>query len=289
MVEVILLGIAQDAGVPQAGCGCDRCVQALTDSSMRAQAACLGFIDRDSNQYWLIDATPDFKDQLGFMMAAAPDRRFGGILLTHLHMGHYTGLIHLGEEAANLKDVPLYCTRSVWSFLKANAPWSRLISGGNLTWKEVVPGVEFFPAEKVQIQAYEVPHRCPDGETLAYGLHGQEKRLIYCPDIDSWEAWEIDLKSFLSVYEIALLDGTFFDHDEVPGRKLASIPHPTVLETMDILDEPDRDIVFIHLNHTNPLLSPGEARETAVRRGFRVGFEGQRWDLGPAWPELNYS
>lgn len=31
----------------------------------------------------------------------------GGILLTHAHTGHYTGLLQLGKEGADMKNIPV--------------------------------------------------------------------------------------------------------------------------------------------------------------------------------------
>ena len=97
-VEAILLGIAQDAGVPQAGCYCFNCMRARSHPSQRQYTVCLGLIDRVDKQTWLIDATPDFREQLHILHQAAPDCQLNGIILTHLHMGHYTGLVFVGPE-----------------------------------------------------------------------------------------------------------------------------------------------------------------------------------------------
>jgi pyrroloquinoline quinone biosynthesis protein B len=279
MVEVRLLGIAQDAGVPQAGCNCTLCQGARNDYSLRERAVSLAVIDRKANQYWVIDATPDFKDQFGQLLDAVPECSLGGILLTHLHMGHYTGIIHLGEEAANLHLVPLYCTRQMANFLLRNAPWSGLCKSGNVELREISSAEVLVLSDQLRIHPYEVPHRPAEAETLAFGIQGPKRRLFYCPDIDSWKAWDQDLRGIISEYDIALLDGTFYSADEVPGRDISEIPHPTVLETMDILEGVDREMVFIHLNHTNPLLVSEMVRDAVRTRGFQVGFEGQIWDL----------
>jgi len=95
-VEAILLGIAQDGGVPHTGCECANCSRAWTDPSLRRFAACLALIDRANHTSWLIDATPDFREQLHALRRLAPDCPLSGIILTHAHIGHYAGLIHLG-------------------------------------------------------------------------------------------------------------------------------------------------------------------------------------------------
>ena len=55
---------------------------------------------------------------------------------------------------------------------------------------------------------------------------------------------------------LRLLDATF-DGNELPGRDMADIPHPFVLESMELFSElsaaDKAKVWFIHLNHTNPL------------------------------------
>ncbi len=56
-----MLGIAQDGGVPHAGCDRDCCKNAWEHEAFRRKAACLGIVDPLSGQRWMIDASPDFK------------------------------------------------------------------------------------------------------------------------------------------------------------------------------------------------------------------------------------
>ncbi len=190
MVEAILLGVAQDAGVPQAGCNCLRCRGARQNPDQRERVVSLAIVDRSLKRYWIIDATPDFRDQLGYLLDYVPDCKLDGIFLTHLHMGHYSGLIHLGEEAANLKEIPLYCTAAVGKFLKANAPWSALLDNGNLKINNIAPDVVIPLSDSLGILPMEVPHRATPGETLAFVVQGLQKRLFYCPDIEFLDFFE---------------------------------------------------------------------------------------------------
>ena len=121
-VEAILLGTAQDGGVPQAGCYCANCGPARTDPSRRRLVACLGLVDHAARQSWLIDATPDFREQLHALHNLAPDCPLAGVVLTHAHVGHYAGLIHLGHEAWGTRDLPVYASPRMASFLRHNAP-----------------------------------------------------------------------------------------------------------------------------------------------------------------------
>lgn len=65
---------------------------------------------------------------------------------------------------------------------------------------------------------------------------------------------------------------------------MSQIPHPFVVESMARFAElPAAErakIVFIHLNHTNPLLDPGSEETAEVERaGFRVAQTGDVFRL----------
>lgn len=278
MVTVILLGIAQDGGIPQAGCGCRNCRRAWWDPGFRFPVACLGLADEAEGKSWIIDATPHFPAQLRMLTSLFPTCRFAGILLTHAHVGHYVGLIHLGKEVQDLKGLPLYVSRRMARFLEENAPWSGLVQRGNVELELIEPGKAFALSPRLSVTPIPVPHRDEYSDTLAFSVQGTVKRLFYCPDIDSWDRWDRDLRGFLSEVDIALLDGTFFSPEEI-GRRMGEVPHPPVHETVRELNGTACDVRFIHLNHTNPLLHPGPERSWLHRHGFRVGRVGDRWSL----------
>ena len=79
------------------------------------------------------------------------------------------------------------------------------------------------------------------------------------------------------------LDGTFWHSDELKGRVQSNVPHPPVRETLDLIGkrrEGDPRIVFIHLNHTNPLHYP-DSKEyiELINLGWEVGEEGMEFNL----------
>lgn len=275
-VEAVVLGIAQDGGVPHLGCRQKLCVETRSDPSKRRHVASLGLIDGVSGKRFLIDATPDFESQVS-RLGGLPD----GILLTHAHIGHYLGLAQLGREVANTKEMPVYCTASMASFLRENRPWSRLVQSKNISIHEIEPDKEFALTENVRATALRVPHRDEDSDTVAYVVAGPARKLLWLPDIDKWEKWDRRIEDVLKTVDTAFLDGTFFSADEIPGRSIAEIPHPLVPETISRLSTEERraKIFFVHLNHTNRLLwDRGEARRL-LDKGFGVAAEGQRLAL----------
>ena len=280
MIEAILLGAAQDAGLPQAGCDCPRCRAAHADPSRRQYVVSLGLIDQESGQTWMIDATPDFRQQWALLQQAAPACRLAGILLTHAHMGHYTGLIHLGREAWNTRRLPVYATPRMCAFLMRNQPWQQLAKFGNIALHLSPPGQSIQLASGLTATPVAVPHRDEWSDTLAYYVHGPERSLFFCPDIDDWDRWDRSLPDLLADVDVALLDGAFFSPAEIPGRNIAEIPHPLATDTAERAAGAACDVRLVHLNHTNPLWDDGPERAWVAERGVGVGATGDRWRLG---------
>jgi pyrroloquinoline quinone biosynthesis protein B len=265
--------------VPQAGCACANCRRAWADPTWRQFVACLALVDHASKQSWLIDATPDFREQLHALREIAPDCPLSGIALTHAHVGHYAGLIHLGREVMGVKDLPLYATPRLADFMRTNAPWSQLVALRNVALRPLSPGVEIQLSSNLWLTPLLVPHRDELADTVAFVVRGPTRRLFYCPDIDAWERWDHDLREFVARHDVALLDATFFSAGELAGRDMGEVPHPLATDTARRLAGVDCDVRLIHLNHSNPLLAPGPEWDWLAARGMRVGASGDRWVL----------
>lgn len=278
-IEAILLGIAQDAGIPQIGCDCVNCTAVRTGESPRGFTVALGLIDHSQQQFWIIDATPHFSEQYDRLRALNPGYRFAGLLLTHAHIGHYTGLIYLGRECMNSHALPVYATQQMGDFLRSHAPWSQLVAINNIAIQTIIPETPLALSPHLQVTPLAVPHRGEFTDTLAFLIHGPRRTLFYCPDIDRWEVWRDDLREFLDGVDVALVDGSFFSGDELPGRDMRLIPHPLVTDTVARAQGTQCDVRFIHLNHTNPLLRSGPERRWLEEQGFGVAHQGERWHL----------
>ncbi|HEU5101002.1 MAG TPA: MBL fold metallo-hydrolase [Roseiflexaceae bacterium] len=233
--EALLLGTAQDAGVPHIGCDCRTCALARRDPRQRQLPASLALMDHHAGASWVIDATPAFPEQLDMLHEHAPRCRLAGVLLTHAHIGHYTGLMYLGREALNASAVPVYASAVLCAYLTANGPWSQLVALGNINLRPFTAAVPVRLSEHLRVTPMQVPHRAEFSDTMAYLVRGSTRSLFYCPDIDRWEQWSESLPHFLETVDVALLDGTFFSAAELPGRDLTEIPHPPVRETAELL------------------------------------------------------
>ena len=85
---IVILGIAQDAGYPQIGCNKECCKKVYEGKAKRQMVSSIAIVDPVSKQKWVIDATPDFPEQLKLL-----DKYPGylsGIMLTNAHIGNYT-------------------------------------------------------------------------------------------------------------------------------------------------------------------------------------------------------
>jgi pyrroloquinoline quinone biosynthesis protein B len=274
---VVVLGIAQDGGYPQAGCRRADCVSAF-ESGKGEKVASLGIVDPSSGERWIIDATPDFPKQLHALERVAGPPRPGapildGILLTHAHIGHYLGLAHLGREVIGARRVPVFVMPRMRTFLETNGPWSQLVKLENISITTLEEGRRIALNERIAITPLLVPHRDEYSETVGFLVHGPSRSILWLPDIDKWEKWSLHIEDVVASVDVAYLDATFYSEDELPGRNLSEIPHPTVEETMARFSGlPSKSkIRFIHLNQSNPLLRD--------RAGFPVAREGDREGL----------
>jgi len=285
---VMVLGTAQDGGYPQAGCAKPACTPAWNDPAAKRFVASVALVDPASGKRWLFDATPDFRDQLHLLDSAYPvDGKapgLSGIFLTHAHIGHYTGLMMLGREVMGASAVPVYVLPRLKAFLETNGPWDQLVRLENISLVPLQADDVTPLTESIAVRTLVVPHRDEYSETAGFIIEGPRRKVLFIPDIDKWERWATRIEELVRQVDVAYVDGTFFEEGEIPGRNMANIPHPFIVETMGRLAElPDSErakVRFIHLNHTNPALLPdSEARHQVLSRGFRLAEQGEVVDL----------
>lgn len=283
-VVIRVLGVAQDGGVPQLGCTCERCRRALADPAFRRSVASIGIITEERHVY-LIDATPDVRTQVARLLKGVdrtginPRNPIDGIFLTHAHMGHYTGLMHFGFESLSSDRIPVFCTASMADFLRTNAPWDLLVSKENIALSECAPEKPVTLPGEASVLPVPVPHRQEYTDTVGFVISANERSLLYIPDIDRWNEWTDDLPGEFSKYDFVMIDGTFYSGNELRGRDMTKIPHPPIARTMEMLkgrmDLRKTKIYFTHFNHTNPILDPdGKTKKHIAGEGFHCAEEG---------------
>ncbi|MDH3648010.1 MAG: MBL fold metallo-hydrolase [Gammaproteobacteria bacterium] len=286
---LVVLGIAQDGGVPQTG---DTKHAAWRNPALRRLVVSLALVDPQSEERWLFEATPDLKEQLNRLDTIAPvsarSPGLSGIFLTHAHIGHYTGLAQLGHEALGARAVPVYVMPRFAEFLETNGPWNQLVRYENIKLDRLQDGVPLRLNKRLTVTPFLVPHRQEYSEVVGFRIEGPACTVIFLPDIDSWETWDeqgTHIEELIADADIAYVDATFYDNGEIPGRDMSGFPHPFIRHSMQRFSRlPANErakIRFIHLNHTNPALYAGsDARKEIMARGFRVAAEMERIPLG---------
>jgi pyrroloquinoline quinone biosynthesis protein B len=245
--ELVVLGRAQDAGIPQLGCRQGICAEIHRGTKPTEKVSSLGLIDRASGTAYVFDATPDFPAQVHALTGGALP---AGLFLTHAHIGHYTGLMYLGRESVNAKAVPIYATPRMRDYLRANGPWSQLVSLANIELRPVQYDAATSLPGGVRVTAFKVPHRDEYSDTVGYRIDGPRKSAVFIPDIDQWERWDRSIRALADTVDYLLVDGTFASAGEI-NRPIAEIPHPLMPHTRELLKGTKAALWFIHLNHTN--------------------------------------
>jgi len=263
--ELVVLGIAQDAGIPQLGCDQALCRSIRDGKRKPERVSSLGLVNRAIGRAYLFDSTPDMVSQLGTLTGGkAP----AGVFLTHAHIGHYTGLMYFGRESMDTKGVPVHGTERMVRYLTGNAPWSQLVTRNNIALKALTPDTAVVLDAGVRVTPFVVPHRDEFTDTVGYLIERGARRALFIPDIDQWSNWPRSIRELVEGVDLAFLDGTFASADELPGRSIADIPHPLMPSTRELLRGARGRVWFIHLNHTNREIA---ARDVA-RDGERFPF-----------------
>ncbi len=192
--------------------------------------------------------------------------------------------MHLGREVMGAKAVPVYAMPRMRNFLSTNGPWSQLVRSQNITLQPLQHDSVIVLNARLKITPILVPHRDEYTETVGFRITGPQRAALFIPDIDKWEKWERRIEDEIAQVEVAYLDGTFYAEGEIPGRNMAEIPHPFMVESLARLSSLPKNekakIRFIHLNHTNPALnSQSEAHDHIHSLGFRITREQERANL----------
>jgi pyrroloquinoline quinone biosynthesis protein B len=254
---------------------------------LQRRVSCLAIVDPATSERWMIDATPDFPSQLRALDDIAPITSqpiLAGIFLTHGHIGHYSGLMHLGREVMGARDISVHVMPRMREFLSTSGPWDQLIRLRNIILQPLQDGVRVKLNERISVLPFLVPHRDEYTETVGFRITGPQRSVVFIPDIDKWDKWTTRIEDLLSEVDRAYLDGTFYSDGEVPGRAMPEIPHPFIVESMQrfsVLPATEKAKVrFIHLNHTNPgLREESEAARRIKDAGFKIAHEGERFEL----------
>ena len=286
-VSVTILGTAQDGGIPQAGCSCQRCLDAHRDLKLRKYPVSLGILGVDGTKH-IIEITKNLSEQL---VIWTPDKNElfipETVSITHLHLGHVEGIGQLGKPVMGLREVDVYLSPKNKDVFDNRSDILLMEDEGNIRTHSKNFYHPFEPKDGCgfSLQFIPIPHRSELGDNAAIIIKAEGKSILFMPDQDSWGDTldyhsKENIRDFLKMFDIdeALIDGTFWSMDELPRRDISKIPHPTIQETIQLLGskrEGDPEISFLHLNHSNPVNDLGsEQRKVVEGNGWKISEMG---------------
>ena len=291
-VSVTILGTAQDGGIPQAGCSCQRCLDAHRDLKLRKYPVSLGILGVDGTKH-IIEITKNLSEQL---VIWTPDKNElfipETVSITHLHLGHIEGIGQLGKPVMGLREVDIYLSPNNKDIFDNRSDIVLMEDEGNIRTHSKNFYHPFEPKDGCgfSLQFIPIPHRSELGDNAAIIIKAEEKSILFMPDQDSWSDTldyhsKDNIRDFLKKFDIdeALIDGTFWSMDELPRRDISKIPHPTIQETIQLLGRKrkgDPEISFLHLNHSNPVNDLGsEQRKVVEENGWKISEMGDVLNL----------
>ena len=165
------------------------------------------------------------------------------------------------------------------SYLEENAPFTQLIKLNNIKLKLIEESAAVQLNKNISITPFLVPHRNEFSETVGYSIQSTRKKVLYIPDIDAWDDWEMDINKMIKKHDIAFLDGTFYDKTELKRRNIEDVPHPSIKESIKrfspLVAIDRKKVNFTHLNHSNNVLRfDSKERNEVIKQGFEIASDG---------------
>jgi pyrroloquinoline quinone biosynthesis protein B len=302
-VHVILLGTAAGGGFPQWNCWCPPCRVARADPHRaipRSQSSAA--ISADGARWFLLNASPDVRDQVGRLSRSSPAGTrhvpLEGIVLTDAELDHTLGIVLL-REARRLRLVATDAVRRVLEQDSRILAVTRAFA--DVTVDEMVPdralGLCYGDGipSGLRVVCFPVPAGPPrfaseerSGHTVGLVIR-DERSGRSCAFVPGCGGVDDALLERLGAVDLVLFDGTFWTDDELIGlgigeRSAREMDHLPVSGPGGSLEHlrrlPSQHRVYTHINNTNPMLiedSPERALVEAA--GLRIGFDGMRFTL----------
>lgn len=113
-MKIRFLGTGTSTGIPEIGCTCKVCLsQDKRDKRLRASV-----LIEEKGRNILIDCGPDFREQ----MLELPFRKIDGVLLTHEHYDHVSGMDDL-RPFCRFGDVRIFAENKVSNSIQRRMPY----------------------------------------------------------------------------------------------------------------------------------------------------------------------
>jgi pyrroloquinoline quinone biosynthesis protein B len=298
-----LLGAAAGGGLPQWNCGCQNCHDARIGRIPRLTQSSVAIRD-DAGCWFIINASPDLPVQILNCSDLWPKSNslrgssISGVLLTNADLDHVLGLLSLREGT----KLHIYATKTVRETLEQGLNLTSIMEAFcGVSWHEIsssdpIPLIQTNGMESsLSVRVIHLPGEKPlfagnisasSGHSVAYYIEDRQTRgrLLVAPDVARSNQL---LNQAMMESDAVIFDGTFWSEDELqrvkPGaRTAAEMGHMTIKDSsMALLGSlPARHKIYIHINNTNPILSPDSTARAAVQAAnLQVGYDGLEFDL----------
>jgi pyrroloquinoline quinone biosynthesis protein B len=305
MLRVVVLGAAAGGGVPQWNCGCAICVKARGDQPELRSTQCSVAISADGDHWFLINASPDLRQQLIATKQLRPKAGqlrhtpIAGVILTNGEVDAVAGLLSMREGS----PFTIYAHPGVLAILKANSIFN-VLSEANVKRQPIAIDEPFEPrlpdgtGSGIEILPFAVPGKVAwylrdtslpggrgdeVGDTI--GLRIRDKAtdkyvffLAACARVSA------QLKARLAGAALLFFDGTVWRDDEMIAAGLGQkrgqdMGHIAMSGTDGAIESLaglaiDRKL-FLHINNSNPaLLATSEERKALELAGWQIPADG---------------
>jgi pyrroloquinoline quinone biosynthesis protein B len=284
-VRVRVLGSAAGGGFPQWNCHCGTCAAARAGVRARARTQSSLAIRGDDGPWFLVNASPDLREQLETLRVAPADEvrasPIAGVLLTDAEIDHTAGLLLLRESASPLR---VFGEAGIEHALRDTIV-RMLERFCGVDWQTLEPGrASSLDGSSLVLEPFHA------GDVQASGLVLRDRATggvaTYVPALARLDDGVL---ARLADSDLVLVDGTFWRDDElgrlgISSRTALDMGHVPLsgpggtLEALARLERPRKALV--HINNTNPiLLEDSPEREEVVRAGVEVAYDGLEVDL----------
>ena len=301
MLRVVVLGAAAGGGVPQWNCGCRVCQAARSKHpELQGTQASLA-ISADHHHWFLINASPDLRQQLIATPQLHPARGqlrhspIAGVILTNGEIDAIAGLLSMREGS----PFTIYAHAKVLETLRSNSVFN-VLSEKNVKRQAIEVGQAFEPAlpdesrSGIEILPFSVTgksawylegERAEDSRGDTLGLRITDKATgKYFYFLAACAHMTDDLRSRIEGAPLVFFDGTVWRDDELiaaglsdkTGQAMGHIAMSGELGAIAAL----RGLgiakkVFLHINNSNPAwLLDSEERSTVEKAGWQVPCDG---------------
>jgi pyrroloquinoline quinone biosynthesis protein B len=292
-VRVRVLGSAAGGGFPQWNCHCETCEAARAGVRARPRTQSSLAIQGDDGPWFLVNASPDARQQLETLALPADGVRappIAGVLLTDAEIDHTAGLLLLRESGS---PVRVLGAAGVERALRHGYPVLEMLERYcGAEWQTLEPG-RAWPLEgsSVAVESFDVGGDAPrylNGSGIDLEASGFVFRdrasggvVTYVPGLARLDDRVVDR---LAASDLVLVDGTFWRDDELArlgisarsAREMGHVPLSGPGGTLEVLAGLQRPRkVLVHINNTNPiLLEDSPEREAVLRAGVEVAYDG---------------